>query len=364
MLTAFRNALVIPDLRAKLLVTIGLLTVYRLLSFIPNPGIDVGLLRAQQFGQGDIFTMLNFVSGGNFEVFSIAALGVIPYITSSIIMQLLQSTYEPLQKLAREGEEGRKRITQITRYGALGLAAVQALFLAIALLGNSGALKVGWTNGPFFWFVVVVTQVAGSALVMWLGEKITEFGLGNGISLIIYAGIVAMFPGAFAQQFALISQGEGNLFGLIFFLGLLIVAIAGMVMVQQAERRIPVQYARKVVGRKVMGGQSTYIPLKVNTAGVIPVIFATSVLLFPAMIITGMPGSPASTSMRLLAVADRPRSSWRKSIVNAPAWVASSRPNAVRHSSTNHRRVFPRKISRQSATRNPPSRAVSSGWSR
>ena len=289
MLTAFRNALVIPDLRAKLLITIGLLTVYRLLSFIPTPGIDVSLLRAQQFGQGDIFTMLNFVSGGNFEVFSIAALGVIPYITSSIIMQLLQSTYEPLQKLAREGEEGRKRITQITRYGALGLAAVQALFLAIALLGNSGALKVGWTNGPFFWFVVVVTQVAGSALVMWLGEKITEFGLGNGISLIIYAGIVAMFPGAFAQQFALISQGEGNLFGLIFFLGLLIVAIAGMVMVQQAERRIPVQYARKVVGRKVMGGQSTYIPLRLNSAGVIPISFAVSILILPATLIGAFP---------------------------------------------------------------------------
>src|SRR5690625_1143488 len=289
MLSAFRNALVIPDLRAKLLVTIGLLTVYRLLSFIPNPGIDIARLRDVGFGQGDIFTMLNFISGGNFEVFSIAALGVIPYITSSIIMQLLQSTYEPLQKLAREGEEGRKRISQITRYGALGLAAVQAMFLAIALLGNSGALKVGWSNGPFFWIVVVFTQVAGTALVMWLGEKITEFGIGNGISLIIYAGIVAMFPGAFAQQFALIGQGEGNLFGLIFFLGLLIIAIAGMVMVQQAERRIPVQYARKVVGRKVMGGQSTYIPLRVNSAGVIPIIFAVSILILPATLIGAFP---------------------------------------------------------------------------
>src|SRR5699024_10461060 len=289
MLGAFRNALVIPDLRAKLLVTIGLLTVYRLLSFIPTPGIDIARLKAVGFGQGDIFTLLNFVSGGNFEVFSIAALGVIPYIAASIIMQLLQSTYEPLQNLAREGEEGRKQISQITRYGALALAAVQALFLALALLGNSGALKVGWTNGPFFWLIVVITQVGGSALVMWLGEKITEFGLGNGISLIIYAGIVASFPGAFAQQFALIGQGEGNLFGLIFFVGLLIIAIAGMVMVQQAERRIPVQYARKVVGRKVMGGQSTYIPLRVNSAGVIPIIFAVSILILPATVIGAFP---------------------------------------------------------------------------
>ena len=231
MLSAFRNAVVIPDLRAKLLVTIGILAVYRLMSFIPTPGIDISRLRAVGFGQGDIFTLLNFVSGGNFEVFSIAALGVIPYITASIIMQLLQSTYEPLQKLAREGEEGRKRISQITRFSALGLAAVQAVFLATTLLGNSGALKVGWSNGPFFWLIVLITQVAGVALVMWLGEKITEFGIGNGISLIIYAGIVAAFPGAITQQFALIGQGESNLFGLISFFALLIVAITGMVMV-------------------------------------------------------------------------------------------------------------------------------------
>jgi preprotein translocase subunit SecY len=289
MLAAFRNAMVIPDLRAKLLVTIGLLSVYRLMVFIPTPGIDIDRLREGAFGQGDIFTLLNFISGGNFEVFSIAALGVIPYITASIIIQLLTSTYPPLEKLSKEGEEGRRKITQYTRYGATALGAVQSVFLAIALLGPSGALQIGWSNGPFFWMVVLFTQVAGITVVMWLGEKITEHGIGNGISLVIYAGIVAAFPGALSQQFALISRGEANVFGLIIFFALLIVAISGMVLVQQAERRIPVQYARKVVGRKVMGGQSTYIPLRLNAAGVIPIIFAVSIMILPQTLIGSFP---------------------------------------------------------------------------
>jgi preprotein translocase subunit SecY len=289
MFAAFRNAIVIPDLRAKLLVTIGLLSVYRLMVFIPTPGIDIERLRQGAFGQGDVFTLLNFISGGNFEVFSIAALGVIPYITASIIIQLLTSTYPPLEKLAKEGEEGRRKITQYTRYGAIALAAVQSVFLAIALLGPSGALKIGWSNGPFFWFIVLLTQVAGVSLVIWLGEKITEHGIGNGISLVIYAGIVAAFPGALSQQFLLIGRGEANVFGLIIFFALLIVAISGMVLVQQAERRIPVQYARKVVGRKVMGGQSTYIPLRLNAAGVIPIIFAVSIMILPQTLIGSFP---------------------------------------------------------------------------
>ncbi|CAN5891141.1 preprotein translocase subunit SecY [soil metagenome] len=289
MLAAFRNALIIPDLRAKLLVTIGLLAVYRLMVFIPTPGVDIEALQAGNFGQGDIFTLLNFISGGNFEVFSIAALGVIPYITASIIIQLLTSVYPPLEKLQKEGEEGRRKITQYTRYGATALGAVQAVFLAIALIGPSGALRLGWTNGPFFWFIVLITQVAGITVVMWLGEKITEYGIGNGISLIIYAGIVAAFPGALSAQLALINQGEANIFGLIIFLALLILAITGMVLIQQAERRIPVQYARKVVGRRVMGGQSTYIPLRLNAAGVIPIIFAVSIIILPTVFIGAFP---------------------------------------------------------------------------
>jgi preprotein translocase subunit SecY len=289
MLDAFRNAVVIPEVRTKLLITIGLLAVYRLGVFIPTPGIDIDVLRGQLESQGGVFDLLGFITGGNFEVFSIFALGVIPYITASIIIQLLTSVYPPLERLAKEGEEGRRQITQYTRYGAVGLGAIQGLFLAIALLGPSGALKVGWSNGPFFWFIVMITQVAGIATVIWLGEKISEYGIGNGISLIIFAGIVANYPGAIAQQFRLISTGEGNLFSLLIFFVLLIVAIAGMVLVQQGERRIPVQYARKVVGRRVMGGQTTYIPLRVNAAGVIPVIFAVSVIAIPTTLIGAFP---------------------------------------------------------------------------
>ena len=285
MLAAFRNALVIPDLRAKLLVTIGLLAIYRLMVFIPTPGIAIDRLANSNLG-GELFTLLNFVSGGNFEQFSIAALGVIPYITASIIIQLLTSTYPPLEKLAKEGEEGRRKITRYTRYGATALGAVQALFLAVALLGRPEFLRVGWEPGIFFYFTVLVTQIAGISLVMWLGEKISEHGIGNGISLIIYAGIVALFPSAIAQQVQLVGSGQGNIFGLVIFFTLLILAIAGMVLVQQAERRIPVQYARKVVGgRKVMGGQTTYIPLRLNAAGVIPIIFAVSIMILPQTVL-------------------------------------------------------------------------------
>lgn len=289
MLTAFRNALVIPDLRNKLLVTVGLLAVYRLGVFIPTPGIDIAALKSSSFGQGGVFTLLNFISGGNFSVFSIFALGVIPYITASIIMQILTTVVPSLEKLSKEGEEGRRKITQYTRYGATALGGVQSLFLAIALLGPSGALQIGWANGPFFWFVVVATQVAGISIVMWLGEKITEFGVGNGISLIIFAGILARFPSALGQQVALISSGQATVFGLLIYFALLIAAIAGMVLIQQAERRIPVQYARKVVGRRVMGGQSTYIPLRVNAAGVIPIIFAVSIIIIPTVFIGAFP---------------------------------------------------------------------------
>jgi len=289
MLAAFGNAFRIPDLRTKLLIVMGLLAVYRLGVFVPTPGVDAEALRYQLVGQGGVFELLGFITGGNIEAFSVFALGVIPYITASIIFQLLTSVYPPLEKLQKEGEEGRRRITQYTRYAAIGLGAIQGLFLAIALIGPSGALRVGWSNGPFFWLAVVVTQIAGVAVVMWLGEKITEYGIGNGISLIIYAGIVAAYPRAIGQNFALIGTGESNLFGLIIFFALLIVAIAGMVYIQQAERRIPVQYARKVVGRRVMGGQSTYIPLRVNAAGVIPVIFAVSVIVIPSTVITAFP---------------------------------------------------------------------------
>ena len=287
MLSAFGNAFRIPDLRAKLLVVIGLLAVYRLGVFVPTPGVDAQALQGQL--NSGVFELLGFITGGNISQFSVFALGVIPYITASIIFQLLTSIYPPLEKLSKEGEEGRRKITQYTRYAALGLGAVQGLFLATAVIGPSGALRVGWSNGPFFWLTVLITQIAGIAVVMYLGEKITEYGIGNGISLIIYAGIVAAYPQAIAQNIALVGTGESNLIGIIIFFALLVVAVAGMVLIQQAERRIPVQYARKVVGRRVMGGQSTYIPMRLNAAGVIPVIFAVSVLVIPTTLISAFP---------------------------------------------------------------------------
>lgn len=287
MLAAFGNAFRIPDLRAKLLVVIGLLALYRLGLFVPTPGVDVEALQGQL--QGGVFELLGFITGGNIQQFSVFALGVIPYITASIVIQLLTTLYPPLEKLSKEGEEGRRKITQYTRYGALGLGAVQSLFLATAVIAPTGAFRIGWGNGPFFWLTVLITQVAGIAVVMYIGEKITEYGIGNGISLIIYAGIVGAYPQAIAQNFALIGTGESNLIGLIIFFVLLVVSIAGMVLIQQAERRIPVQYARKVVGRRVMGGQSTYIPMRLNAAGVIPVIFAVSVLVIPTTIISAFP---------------------------------------------------------------------------
>lgn len=289
MLQAFTNALAIPDLRRKLLITIGLLAIYRLGVFIPTPGIDVAILSESLRNRGGIFDMLGFITGGNFEAFSIFALGVIPYITASIIIQILTSVYPPLEKLSKEGEEGRRRITQYTRYGSVALGAVQGFFLAVALLGPSGALQLGWANNLFFWIVVMITQVAGVALVMWIGEKITEFGVGNGISLIIYAGIVAAYPSAISQQLQRISSGESNLFAFVIFLAMLIFALAGMILIQQAERRIPVQYARRQVGRRMAGGQTTYIPLRLNAAGVIPVIFATSILVLPGTLIAAFP---------------------------------------------------------------------------
>lgn len=290
MLAAFGNAFRIADLRSRLLVTIGLLSLYRLGVFIPTPGVNAQALSADLSNRGGVFELLGFMSGGNIEQFSIFALGVIPYITASIIIQILTTIYPPLEKLQKEGEEGRRRITQYTRWGSLGLGVVQSLFLAVAVIGPSGALRVGWNNDIFFWLTVMITQLAGISAVMYIGEKISEYGIGNGISLIIYAGIVARYPVAIAQTVSAQTSGQTlNIFSLIIFFALMIVAIAGMVLIQQAERRIPVQYARKVVGRRVMGGQSTYIPMRLNAAGVIPVIFAVSIMVIPSTIISAFP---------------------------------------------------------------------------
>ena len=278
MLDVLRNALRIPDLRRKILYTMGLLVVFRIGSFVPVPGVDAAGLAAQLGVEGgNIFGFLNLFSGGALGRFTIFALGVQPYITASIIMQLLTIVIPKLEELAKEGGEGRKKIQEYTRYGTVVLGIVQSIGVT-SLASSWGVLSEA---GAFTFATIVLTLTAGSTFLMWLGEKISEHGIGNGISLLIFAGIVAGVPVGTVNIFRALGEGGVNPFSLLFFAVAGLLVIAAIIMVQQGERRIPVQYAKRVVGRRMYGGQSTHIPMKVNQAGVIPVIFASSVLMFP-----------------------------------------------------------------------------------
>jgi preprotein translocase subunit SecY len=282
----------IPDLRAKILFTLAMFGVYRLGATIPVPGISIDSVRLFQEQQqaGGIYGLLNLFSGGALEQFSLFALGIIPYITASIMMQLLTVVIPKLQALQDEGESGRKVITQWTRYVTVVLALIQST--GFTFLFHSGR----FTNGidlipnytPARVILIVITMTAGTAMVMWLGELITQRGVGNGMSLIIFVSILSQFPFIFGQiwgQTAAVGRpGRFTVILLVF-----VAMIVAIIFVDQGQRRIPIQFAKRVRGRRVMGGQSTYIPLKVNTAGVIPVIFATSVLLIPSLIITAIP---------------------------------------------------------------------------
>ncbi len=279
---AFLDAFKIPELRYKILFTLALLAVYRLGAAIPTPGVDASSL-SNNLGQGNLGGVLNIlglVSGGNLEQFSIFALGVLPYITASIVMQIMTTAVPALEKMQKEGPEGSKRINQYTRMGAIALAGVQAIFFANLLLSQGTFIRVGW-NPIIFMFVVVVTQMAGCAFTMWLGERITEYGIGNGTSMLIFAGIVHRFPTEVQQTFALMGT-QFDLLAVIAFFTMILIVIGLIVLVQQGERRIPVQYARKISARAGGAASSaanaSFIPLKINTAGVIPVIFASSIL--------------------------------------------------------------------------------------
>lgn len=254
-----------------------MMVVFRLGSTIPVPGINAKVL-AQLFQQGEngIFGLFNLFSGGAFGKFTIFALSITPYITSSIIMQLLTIAIPSLEALAREGEEGRKKIAQYTRYGTVVLALIQATGVSVGLFNQALIAKDFWSVS-----LVVLTLTAGTAFLMWLGEQITENGIGNGISLIIFAGIISRLPLGVAQTIEKLKVGEVSIISLVVFAVIAILVIAGVVAIQQGTRKIPVQYAKRVVGRKMYGGHSTHIPLKVNQAGVIPVIFAISLLQFP-----------------------------------------------------------------------------------
>jgi preprotein translocase subunit SecY len=282
MLRAFADAFRIKELRDKIFFTLILLAVYRLGAAIPTPGVDVSALQnnlSQNNALGGVLGILGLVSGGNLEQFSVFALGVLPYITASIVMQILTTAVPQLEAMQKEGPEGAKRINQYTRVAAIVLGGVQAVFFANLLQAGGAAIKVGW-NPVLFQFVAIATQCAGIAFTMWLGERITEYGVGNGISMIIFAGIVHRFPIEIQQTLALINTGQVDLLRVIAFFAMVVVVIGAIVMVQQGERRIPVQYARKVAARGAASSaaQSSYIPLKINTAGVIPIIFASSIL--------------------------------------------------------------------------------------
>ena len=284
MLSGLQNITKVPELKKRILVTCGLLIVYRIGVYIPTPGIDNQALSSIFASQsGTLFGLIDMFSGGALSRFSIFTLGIMPYISASIILQLLTVVIPQLEKLSKEGELGRRKITQYTRYGTILLSVIQGTGIAVGLesVGVGGA-SVVYQPGWGFRMMTVLTLTSGTAFIMWLGEQITERGIGNGISLIIFAGIVARFPSGLVRTMTLIKTGEMSIFIGLLILILMVGVVGAIIYFERAHRKIPVQYARRIVGRRVYGGQSTHLPLKVNTAGVIPPIFASSILLFPA----------------------------------------------------------------------------------
>jgi preprotein translocase subunit SecY len=260
---------------------LGLLAVYRIGAFIPTPGINHdALLQAFQSQRGNIFGFLDIFTGGALRRFSIFALGIMPYITASIILQLATVVVPFLEKLSKEGELGRKKITQYTRYLTVALTLFQGFMTAVTLERSSG--NIVYNPGWGFRLMVMITLTTGTAFIMWIGEQITERGIGNGISLIIFAGIVAGLPTAIFQIFEKLQTHEWNIFTVIILIIVMVVVVAAVVFVERGQRKIPVQYAKRVVGRRVYGGQATHLPLRVNSGGVIPVIFAASIVAIPS----------------------------------------------------------------------------------
>ncbi|MDH3744158.1 MAG: preprotein translocase subunit SecY [Acidobacteriota bacterium] len=284
---SFRNIFAIPDLRKRLFFTFALLAVYRIGCNIPTPGIDPqALLEFMESVKGTLLGMVNTFTGGSLERIAVFALGIMPYITASIVLQLLTVVWPYLEKLSKEGELGRRKITQYTRYGTMLISIVQSLGIAIWLerMTTPGGASLVPNPGLGFKAMTVLTLTTGTAFVMWLGEQITERGIGNGISLVIFAGIIVGLPGAIVTTIQSMQSGALSLFRILFLMAFMVATTAFIVYMERAQRRIPVQYAKRVVGRKIYGGQNTYLPLRVNTGGVIPVIFASSVVMIPATI--------------------------------------------------------------------------------
>lgn len=287
MFEALQNIFKIPELKKRVLFSLGMLAVYRIGCFIPTPGIDrIALASFFKQAQGTLLGLFDMFSGGALERLSVFALGIMPYISSSIIFQLLTVVVPAIEKLSKEGESGRKKIIQYTRYGTMVLSVVQGLGIAIGLesmRGPAGEMVVpapGWS----FRLLTVITLTAGTAFIMWLGEQMSEKGIGNGISLIIFAGIVCRIPTAIGNTIRLVNAGQLSLFVIIFILAVMFAVVAGIVFVERGQRRLPIHYAKRVVGLKTFNAQSSHLPLKVNMAGVIPPIFASSIIMFPATI--------------------------------------------------------------------------------
>lgn len=290
-LSTIRNIFKVPELKVRVLFTLSLLTVYRIGAHIPTPGINgEALSRFLTERGGALMGFFDMFSGGALSRVTIFALGIMPYISASIIFQLLTVVIPALGRLAKEGEAGRKKIVKYTRYATVVIAAIQSLGIAIGIEGMQGGQFVqsaGWS----FRLLTMITLTSGTAFLMWLGEQITERGIGNGISLIIFAGIVARFPNAIISTFNLVRAGELSIFFVIILAIMMFAVVGGIIFIERGQRKIPVQYARRVVGRKVFGGQTTHLPLKINTSGVIPPIFASSIIMFPATV-AGFIGIP------------------------------------------------------------------------
>ena len=301
MLSALTNSFKIPDLKRRLIITCALIAIYRTGCFIPTPGIDATALseffaRIAKTQGGTLFGIINMFSGGAMEKLTIFALGIMPYISSSIILQLLTAVIPALEKLSKEGKAGYEKINQYTRYGTIVLALVQSFFIALWLENPARfeGLKIVMFPGWGFRLLTVLTLTTGTIFIMWLGEQIQERGIGNGISLVITAGIISRIPSALHQLFLLVSPFASKMrqiqpATLLIMAALLVGVVFSVVMITQGVRKIPVQYARRIVGRKIYGGQSTYIPLKVDTSGVIAIIFAQSIILFPATLASFIP---------------------------------------------------------------------------
>ncbi len=295
----FQSIFRIPELRKRILYTLALLVVIRIGAHIPIPGVDTEVLGAAMRNfSNTLFGLYDLFAGGAFQRATLFALGIMPYISASIIIQLLGAVIPYFQRLQREGEEGRKKITQLTRYGTILIAALQSFSIAQLLMGPQMAARIGDQMLPViphpgigFTMLAILTLTTGTVLMMWLGERITERGIGNGISMIIMVNILSRFPNVIISEIALIKEDVRGIFTEVVLLGLMVVIVGFVVLLTQGQRRIPVQYAKRVVGRKVYGGQATHIPLRVNTAGVMPIIFAQAIMFIPNTIATFFPTS-------------------------------------------------------------------------